>query len=149
MFRNILKSHKKENYKMKDEYFANNLVVANLGYISSTDYGVGTPLCFTTKQKYIFNIIEEDGQKKYQEIFTGYITDNGEEIHFFNVPYVENIEPYISYFKNEQDKNIPKHALLLKLDEINFNTQNLEVSNLKQLCLKKRYKLKQVIQKND
>ena len=63
---------KSENDQMKDNYNADNLVVANLKYISSeaTPYG---PMVKKTTQKYIFEILNENGKTRYREIFTGFI----------------------------------------------------------------------------
>ena len=80
---------KSENYQMKDNYNADNLVVANLEYISSeaTPYG---PMVKKTTQKYIFEILNENGKTRYREIFTGFIADC-EESHYFDLPYAVNI----------------------------------------------------------
>ena len=52
---------KSENYQMKDNYNADNLVVANLEFISSeaTPYG---HMDKKTTQKYIFEILNENGK---------------------------------------------------------------------------------------
>ena len=110
---------KSENYQMKDTYNADNLVVANLEYISSdvTPYG---PMVKKTTQKYIFEILNENGKTRYREIFTGFIADC-EESHYFDLPYAVNIIKL-----NEQvpsvANNIPKYGLLLVLNEV--NTEN-------------------------
>lgn len=110
---------KSENYQMKDIYNADNLVVANLEYISSdvTPYG---PMVKKTTQKYIFEILNENGKTRYREIFTGFIADC-EESHYFDLPYAVNIIKL-----NEQvpsvANNIPKYGLLLVLNEA--NTEN-------------------------
>ena len=64
----------------------------------------------TTKQKYIFEITNIEGNIRYREIFTGFIADVEE--HYFDLPYVVNIKSL-----NEEiptvAKNIPKYGLLL------------------------------------
>lgn len=107
---------KSEHYKMKETFESDNLVVANLEYISDevTPYG---PMIKRTTQKYLFELINENDKIRYREIFTGFIADS-EGNDYFNLPYVVNIvslkeqEPTIA-------KQISKYALLLVLDEIN------------------------------
>lgn len=107
---------KSDNYKMNDNYVTNNLVVANLEYISSepTPYG---PMVKQTKQKYIFELLNENGKIRYREIFTGFIADV-EESHYFDLPYVVNIVSLKEEVPDVAD-NIPKYGLLLVLNEAN------------------------------
>ena len=107
---------KSENYQMKDSYNADNLVVANLEYISSeaTPYG---PMVKKTTQKYIFEILNENSKNRYREIFTGFIADC-EESHYFNLPYVVNIIALKEQVPSVAN-NIPKYGLLLVLNEVN------------------------------
>jgi len=109
-----------DNYKMHDSYDADNLVVANLEYISNkrTLYGL---MVEQTTQKYIFEIMEENGKTKYREIFTGFIADAGEVRHF-NLPYVVNIVPLKEKVPSVVDV-LSKYSLLLVLNEV--NTKNL------------------------
>ena len=69
---------KSDNYKMKENYNSNDLVVANLEYVSNSGMSY-SPLVEQT-QKYIFEEIEEDGKKRYREVFTGFIADDKESI---------------------------------------------------------------------
>ena len=107
---------KSENYQMKDNYNADNLVVANLEYISSeaTPYG---PMVKKTTQKYIFEILNENGKTRYREIFTGFIADC-EESHYFDLPYAINIITLKEEVPSVAN-NIPKYGLLLVLNEVN------------------------------
>lgn len=107
---------KSENYQMKDNYNADNLVVANLKYISSeaTPYG---PMVKKTTQKYIFEILNENGKTRYREIFTGFIADC-EESHYFDLPYAVNIITLKEQVPSVAN-NIPKYGLLLVLNEVN------------------------------
>lgn len=58
------------NYKLKDNYVTDNLVVANLKYISSeaTPYG---SMVKQTEQKYIFELLNENGKIRYREYLLG------------------------------------------------------------------------------
>ena len=109
-------SFKSENYHMKDSYNSDDLIVANLEYISNeaTPYG---PMVIQTEQKYIFEILNESGKIRYREIFTGFIAD-ADESHYFNLPYVVNIvslKEQLAFIGN----NVPKYSLLLILNEVN------------------------------
>lgn len=108
---------KSDNYKMNDNYVTNNLVVANLEYISSepTPYG---PMVKQTKQKYIFELLNENGKIRYREIFTGFVAD-AEESHYFDLPYVVNVVSFKEEVPDVAD-NIPKYGLLLVLNEVNI-----------------------------
>lgn len=105
-----------DNYKMNDNYKADNLVVANLEYISSeaTPYG---PMVKKTAQKYIFEMLNENGKTRYREIFTGFIAD-AEESHYFDLPYVVNISPLREQVPSTADV-LPKYGLLMVLNEVN------------------------------
>ena len=107
---------KSENYQMKDCYNVDNLVVANLEYVSGDSMACG-PMIIQTEQKYIFEILNVAGKARYREIFTGFIVD-ADESPYFNLPYVVNIETLkdqIPTIKND----VSKYALLLVLDEVN------------------------------
>ena len=69
---------KTKNYEMSESYESANLVVANLQYISSryTDYG---PMVETTKQKYIFEVITQEEETRYREVFSGFVAKDKEE----------------------------------------------------------------------
>ena len=107
---------KENSYIMKDNYITDNLVVANLEYVSNmvTPHG---PKVIITEQKYFFEIIEENGKVRYREIFTGFIADLDEKM-FFNLPYVVNVISLKEQIPTIAD-NISKYALLLALNEIN------------------------------
>lgn len=112
---------KSDNYKINDSYKTDDLVVANLEYISSeaTSYG---PMVKQTEQKYIFEMLNENGKTRYREIFTGFIAD-AEESHYFDLPYVVNIVSLKEHVPSVAE-NIPKYGLLLVLNEV--NTKKLE-----------------------
>ena len=112
---------KSDNYKINDSYKTDDLVVANLKYISSeaTPYG---PMVKQTEQKYIFEMLNENGKTRYREIFTGFIAD-AEESHYFDLPYVVNIVSLKEHVPSVAE-NIPKYGLLLVLNEV--NTKKLE-----------------------
>lgn len=105
-----------DNYKMNDSYRADNLVVANLEYISSeaTPYG---PMVKQTAQKYIFETVNEKGKIRYREIFTGFIAD-ADESHYFDLPYVVNVVSLKEQVPSTADV-LPKYGLLLVLNEVN------------------------------
>ena len=114
---------KSDNYKINDSYKTDDLVVANLEYISSeaTPYG---PMVKQTEQKYIFEMLNENGKTRYREIFTGFIAD-AEESHYFDLPYVVNIVSLKEQVPSVAE-NIPKYGLLLVLNEV--NTKKFAVS---------------------
>lgn len=117
MFGKKKQNDKKESLNFKsDNYVTNNLVVANLEYISSepTPYG---PMVKQTKQKYIFELLNENGKIRYREIFTGFVAD-AEESHYFDLPYVVNVVSLKEEVPDVAD-NIPKYGLLLVLNEVN------------------------------
>ena len=104
-----------KNYSMKETYPSSDLVVASLEYVSSevTPYG---PMVHTTKQKYMFEPIEEGETVRYREVFTGFIADT--ESSYFDLPHVVNIKPLREAVPNVA-KNLPRYGLLLVLNEIN------------------------------
>lgn len=106
---------KTENYKMKDNYNKDDLVIANLEYVMSA-YVDFSPIVKTTKQRYIFEKIEEDGKIRYREVFTGFIADT--ESSYFDLPYVVNIKP-MDKVLDKVAETLPKYSLLLAIDEIN------------------------------
>ncbi len=118
---------KKENldfetlgYIMPEFFDSNNLVVANLEFVSNRVTTNG-PMVETTEQKYIFERINENGKERFREVFTGFVADSNEAA-YFNLPYVVSEMP-IKEVLNVTD-NLPKYGLLLVLNEINFNTEN-------------------------
>ena len=114
---------KSQNYQMKDNYNIDNLVIANLEYISNeiTSYGL---MIKKTNQKYIFEILNEN---RYREIFTGFIATS-ERSHYFNLPYVVDImalKEQVSSVTN----SISKYGLLLVLDDINTKNNIKKLKN--------------------
>ncbi len=107
---------KSENYEMKERYNSIDLVVANLEYISSEPTPFG-PMVKHTEQRYIFEIIHENGEKRFREIFTGFIADN--HGGYFDLPYVINVTPLKDAFNDVSDI-IPKYGLLLVLNKVNI-----------------------------
>ena len=75
-----------------------------------------------TEQKYIFEMLNENGKTRYSEIFTCFIAD-AEESHYFDLPYVVNIVSLKEHVPSVAE-NIPKYGLLLVLNEV--NTKKLE-----------------------
>ena len=104
-----------QKYNMEESYLTSDIVVANLQYVSSayTPYG---PMVETTKQKYFFRLVEDGDDPKYQELFTGYITNT--ESQYFDVPYVTNVKPLTEEVPNVS-KKLHRYGLLLLLNEIN------------------------------
>lgn len=115
---------KTPNYGMSDSYKTENLVVAKLQYVSSkyTDFG---PMVETTKQRYIFEKIEEDDQLRYREVFTGFVAKTSEE--FFDLPYVVDIKPLQEVVPSVAEE-VPKYGLLLLIDEINKQKVKVKVT---------------------
>ena len=113
-----------KNYKMKKEYDADKLLVGNLETIASYSIDECGPMVKTTKQKYIFEL-KNDG--KYREVFTGFLaentnnSENGISFKYFNLPYVNNIEPFTKYFPEYIGKTIPKLAFITIMDDLNFS----------------------------
>ena len=117
---------KSENYEMSDSFKSENLVVANLEYVSSkyTDFG---PMVEKTRQRYIFEKLqgEAENQPRYREIFTGFIAKTSEE--YFDLPYVVNIKPLQEVVPTVA-KTIPKYGMLLLVDEINKQKVKVKVT---------------------
>ena len=124
----MFKSKKKnslvdKNYKMKEIYNTDSLLVGSLGYLSNeaTPYG---PMDKVTKQKYIFEEIIEDDKIRYREIFTGFVLDL--ENNIFNLPYIVDIRPLKDFVPNIRNE-VHKYALLLVLNDV--NTEKVEEKN--------------------
>lgn len=113
---------KTDNYIMKDSYKTDNLVVANLEYVSSEVTPNG-PMVKRTSQKYIFEMLIEEDEIRYRELFTGFIAD--EESHYFDLPYVVNVVPLKEQVPTVAE-TITKYALLLVLNEANTKTSEKE-----------------------
>lgn len=111
-----------KGYKMKNNYSADKLIVANFERISSeaTMYG---PMVETTEQKYLFEIYKINGSEiKYREIFTGFIANDKEK--FFDLPYVVNPHPFTDYFPETKGTDVPKLSLLWAQNEINYTKKD-------------------------
>ena len=104
-----------ENYRMKDNYDVENLVSANLKYVSSsvTPYG---PMDETTDIKYIFEVIKENDKIRYREVCTGFVADT--ENYYFDLPYAINIKPLVEDVTTDKH-NVSKNELLLLIHKIN------------------------------
>ena len=113
-----------KGYKMKNNYDADKLIVANFERISSeaTMYG---PMVETTEQKYLFEIYKINGSEiKYREIFTGFIANDKEK--FFDLPYVVNPHPFTDYFPETKGTKIPKLSLLWAQNDINYSKKDIK-----------------------
>lgn len=114
---------KTENHSMNDNYNSENLVVANLEYVSSeyTDYG---PMVKRTKQRYLFEKVEGEEGVRYREVFTGFVANTQEE--YFDLPYAVNIKPLKTLIPTVAE-TIPKYGLLLLVEEINKQKVKVKV----------------------
>ena len=111
---------KNENYKMGESYKTDNLVVANLEYVTSKST-INGPVVKTTMQKYIFEIINDQGKTKYREVFTGLIIDSSATQHQIDLPYVTNVFFLKDLIPTVMD-DISKYGLLLVLNIVNTKT---------------------------
>ncbi len=118
-----------KGYTMKDYYKPENLVVANFRRISDINIENSfTPIVETTNQKYIFEIIFDKNEKKYREIFTGFIADDKDE-GIFNLPYIVDPIPFIDYFPETINSKIPKLSLIWTLNDINYSNKKKVLKN--------------------
>ena len=108
-----------KNYKMKENYAANDLIVANFQRISSDFAESFTPIVETTEQKYLFGKIVENNKTKYREIFTGFIANDERE--YLDLPYVVNPKSYVDICPENKGSIIPKLCLIWILNEINHS----------------------------
>ena len=113
--RNLEELKLSKSYKMEESYLTADIVVGNLEYVSSA-YTPHGPMVETTKQKYFFRLVEDGEDPKYQELFTGYVTNT--ESQYFDVPYVVNVKPLTEEIPNVS-KKLHRYGLLLLLNEIN------------------------------
>ena len=109
-----------QGYIMPEFFNSDNLVIANLEFVSNRVTTNG-PMVETTEQKYIFERINDNGKERFREVFTGFVADSNEAA-YFNLPYVVAEAP-IREVLNVTD-NLPRYGLLLVLNEINFNNEN-------------------------
>ena len=115
---------KSNNYKIKDTFDTDSLVVANLEYISNEETPY-SPMVKRTTQKYLFELIYENDKIRYREIFTGFIADT--ENYYFNLPYVVNIVP-LKELEPTIANQINRYALLLVLNEINTKKEEKKLT---------------------
>ena len=113
--RNLEELKLSKSYNMEESYLTADIVVGNLEYVSSA-YTPHGPMVETTKQKYFFRLVEDGEDPKYQELFTGYVTNT--ESQYFDVPYVVNVKPLAEEVPNVS-KKLHRYGLLLLLNEIN------------------------------
>jgi hypothetical protein len=113
---------KTENYIMKDHYNSNSLVVANLESVTNE---TEIPMVETTDQRYIFEIIDDNGKLRFREIFTGFKADRQSNFGYFNLPYVVDVVPLKEVVPTIRDE-IPKLGLLLLLNEVNKKEEEEE-----------------------
>lgn len=117
-----------KNYKMKESYDADDLVVANLERILGMDNDSDDLVVETTKQKYIFEVIKDSEKPKYREIFTGFIASDTEES--IDLPYVVNQAPITDYIPDTNGCEFPKLSLIWAINDINFPKKKEEVAKL-------------------
>lgn len=118
-----------QNYCMEDRYEVDSLVIGNLCRVPNRMDDSGIPKMDTTKQKYIFRVIQEHDQLKYQEVFTGFIATS--ELEYLNLPYVVNVVSMVDYFPKLKGRNISKLSLLWLLNDINYSIQKCNSKKLK------------------
>lgn len=117
-----------KNYKMREIYDAERLVVGKLAYISNDASEFG-PFVKKTFQNYIFEPIIVDEVIKYQEIFTGFIVGDSEE-KYFNLPWVFDVRKLTEISEDYEEAKITKFGMLLTLNEVNSQTPKLCVKNI-------------------
>lgn len=116
-------------YCMKEKYNADELVVGNLQRISNRNTEF-FPVIETTKQKYIFEPITENGIISYREIFTGFIVKSDDE-EIFNLPYIVNISNFTEFIPESKGFEIPKLSLIWALNDINYPIKKSKNNDLK------------------
>lgn len=126
------------NYQMKNNYPAENLVVANVGFLSSEVSETG-PIYEETNQTYFFEIMEKEEKVQYRdiyermdtgkdieyrELFTGFKAK--EQIQVSDKPYVVKPIPFISYYPDRIGTEVSKYEFVLLLNELNYTYKNKE-----------------------
>lgn len=120
-----------KGYTMKDYYKPENLIVAKFQRRSNIDTEDSfTPMVKTTNQIYIFEIIFDKNEKKYREIFTGFIAYDKDE-GILNLPYVVDPIPFTDYFPKTINSKIPKLSLIWILNDINYPKMKKELKKIK------------------
>lgn len=117
------KNKKSNIYKADDLVCAHLLTVFSEIEDDKDDYG---PKYEETDLLYFFkkevSIEGKEIKFTYEEVFTKFKFGDIEE--YFNVPYLIDIEPYISYFPEDKGKELPNTMLLLKIDKLNTEKKN-------------------------
>lgn len=105
---------------MRKKYNADELYVANIVCLTDDESfkffsSEGVKI---SERKYIFEKIEDD---KYQEVFTGFITEEWKEFSVYKgVPLVHRLESYVELFPEVHGKKLSKIDLIISsalLDE--------------------------------
>lgn len=113
-----------KNYFMKDSYQADNLVVAELRRLANDfDFEELSVAVITTEQKYLFEIVWEDGKMKYREVFTGFIAED--KAKYFGLPYVGNPRPLVEVLPELEHSDLSKLNLIMVSNDIN-NAKNIQ-----------------------
>jgi len=110
-----------DEYVMKEMYQVNNLAIGNLEYISG-DYVKGEGLLKRTQQKYIFEDISCGQDKKYREVFTGYVLGLDAQ-GYYEMPYVVDVKRVDEVLPQMRGLEISKNALLALLNEVNLESK--------------------------
>lgn len=118
-----------KNYKMKDSYHADDLVVANLKRVSNQVTYASTPMQETTEQKYIFEVVYLENEIRYREIFTGFLAKD--KVEYFELPYVEDYQPFTDFIPEAKGSEIPKLSLIWALNDINYSNDKANKKLLK------------------
>ena len=109
-----------ENYKVKNFYDVNSLVVARFECKSKMN-GIFVGNVETTEQKYIFEMLNVGNERKYREIFTGLVV--GESV-INDLPYIVDVSPFVEVVTCRNSKEISKLELIWTQNEINFKNRS-------------------------
>ena len=107
------------NDHMKESYKANSLVAAKWGQISDKEKNF-SPMVKTTVKKYIFEVIVDNGEIKYKEVFTGLVVSEKENL---SSPYIVDPEPLTDIISTLQ-KNVPAECLFWMQEYINHSAKD-------------------------
>lgn len=115
---------KNNDYQMKKSYNADTLVVANLQRLLM-DKETFESKSEITEQKYLFELINDNGKSRYREIFTGFIIDtidinSQDEMKFINYPYIYEPQKFTDFFPNTKNKELSKIDLIWIQNDINI-----------------------------
>lgn len=116
-------------------YDISSLVIGRLQRMNNLR-GNGGPSIESTKQRYVFEVINDKDVIKYKEIFTGYVAFSinntildGYDTKYFGFPYVYDIEDFSNYF-DRKDKTVSKLDLIWLLNDINYIDVKKKVKDL-------------------